>query len=135
MSGLPAWTGVRAVVLDIDGTLVDSAEGIVAGFRHALTAVGVAVPSDATLASDLGPPLTVLLPAYGVPRERLDEAVAAYRAFYFREGLQRATPYEGVADVLTGLARATSWVRRPRSARTPPARRSRPTASRPPSGS
>lgn len=104
MSGLPAWTGVRAVVLDIDGTLVDSAEGIVAGFRHALTAVGVAVPSDATLASDLGPPLTVLLPAYWVPRERLDEAVAAYRAFYFREGLQRATPYEGVADVLTGLA-------------------------------
>ena len=104
VSRLPAWTGVRAVVLDIDGTLVDSAEGIVAGFRHALTAVGVPVPSDATLASDLGPPLTVLLPAHGVPPERLDEAVAAYRAFYLREGLQRATPYDGVADVLTGLA-------------------------------
>ena len=104
MSPLPAWTDVRAVVLDVDGTLVDSAEGIVAGFRHALAAVGVPVPSDATLASDLGPPLTTLLPAYGVPPERLDEAVAAYRAFYFREGLRRATPYEGVADVLTALA-------------------------------
>ena len=104
MSGPTAWTGVRAVVLDVDGTLVDSAEGIVAGFRHALTAVGVAVPSDATLASDLGPPLVTAFPAYGVPAERLDEAVAAYRAFYFREGLHRAAPYEGVAEVLAGLA-------------------------------
>lgn len=104
MSPLPAWTGVRAVVLDVDGTLIDSAEGIVAGFRHALAAVDVPVPSDATLASDLGPPLVSLLPAYGVPPERRDEALAAYRDFYLREGLHRAVPYPGIPEVLTALA-------------------------------
>lgn len=104
MSRLPGSSGVRAVVLDVDGTVVDSADGIVAGFRHAIAAVDVTPPDEATLRSDLGPPLQVLLPAHGVPADRLDEAVAAYRAFYLREGLRRATPYAGVVDALTALA-------------------------------
>nr|WP_232531198.1 HAD hydrolase-like protein [Microlunatus antarcticus] len=95
---------MRAVVLDIDGTLLDSADGIVAGFGHALRAVGVTPPDDATLRSDLGPPLVDLLPALGVPAGRLAEAIAAYRTFYFREGLQQATVYDGVVEALTTLA-------------------------------
>ena len=99
----PSWRDVRAVVLDIDGTVIDSADGIVAGFRHALGVVGIVPPDDATLRSDLGPPLVTLLPALGVPADRLSEALAAYRTFYFREGLQQASPYEGVVEVLTVL--------------------------------
>jgi phosphoglycolate phosphatase len=104
VSRLPAWSGVRALVLDVDGTVLDSADGIVAGFRHALTAVGVAPPTDATLRSDLGPPLVTLLPALGVPADRMPDAVEAYRAFYLREGLHQATPYEEIDAVLTALA-------------------------------
>lgn len=103
MSPLPRWTGVRAVVLDVDGTVVDSVDGIVAGFRHALEAVGVTPPGDDVLRSDVGPPLVTLLPALGVPSGRLAEAVAAYRTFYLHEGLRRATPYEGVLDLLERL--------------------------------
>jgi phosphoglycolate phosphatase len=99
-----AWPDLRAVVLDIDGTLLDSADGIVAGFRHTLEAVGVEPPADATLRSDLGPPLLTLLPALGVPMDRLAEAQAVYRAFYFREGLHQARPYDGVVEGLTTLA-------------------------------
>ena len=97
-------SGLRAVVLDVDGTLLDSADGIVAGFRHALESVGVVPPDDATLRSDLGPPLATLLPVFGVPDDRVDEALAAYRAFYLREGLQRATAYAGVVDALSTLS-------------------------------
>ncbi len=104
MSPLPRWSDVAAVVLDVDGTLVDSADGIVAGFRHALRVVGVTPPDDATLRSDLGPPLVDLLPALGAPVDRVDEAVAAYRAYYFREGLQQATVYAGVVELLTALS-------------------------------
>ena len=104
MSRLPAWSGVRALVLDVDGTVLDSADGIVAGFRHALTTVGVVPPSDSTLRADLGPPLVTLLPTLGVPAGRLTEAVEAYRTYYFREGLQQATPYEDVVEVLDTLA-------------------------------
>lgn len=103
MRPLPRWTGVRAVVLDVDGTVVDSADGIVAGFRHALEAVGVTPPGDDVLRADVGPPLVTLLPALGVPSERLAEAVTAYRTFYLQEGLRRATPYEGVLGLLERL--------------------------------
>ena len=37
---------LTAVIFDIDGTLLDSAAGIVAGFRHALRSVGFPPPSD-----------------------------------------------------------------------------------------
>ncbi len=100
----PAWRDLRAVVLDVDGTLLDSADGIVAGFRHALGSVGVTPPDDATLRSDLGPPLATLLPALGVPAGRMPEAQAAYRAFYLHEAITRAKPYDGVTEVLTALA-------------------------------
>jgi phosphoglycolate phosphatase len=98
-----AWRDVGAVVLDIDGTVMDSADGIVAAYGHALEAVGIASPGEATLRSDLGPPMVTLLPALGVPPERLDEAQAAYRTFYLREGLQQGGPYDGVPAVLTAL--------------------------------
>jgi phosphoglycolate phosphatase len=97
------WRDLRAVVLDIDGTLIDSADGIVAGFRHSLEAVGVVPPDDATLRSDLGPPLAQLLPTFGVPADRVDEALDAYRTFYLREGLQQAMVYDGVVGVLDEL--------------------------------
>ncbi|SEQ68761.1 HAD family hydrolase [Microlunatus flavus] len=104
MSRLPRWSDVSAVVLDVDGTVLDSADGIVAGFRHALVAVGVSPPTDEGLRSDVGPQLVTLLPALGVPPERLAAAVAAYRSFYLHEGLHQARPYEGVSAVLDRLA-------------------------------
>ena len=48
---IAAWRDLQAVVLDIDGTLLDSADGIVAGFRHALESVGVTPPDDTTPSS------------------------------------------------------------------------------------
>lgn len=103
MSRPPRWSGVRAVVLDVDGTVLDSADGIVAGFRHAVASVGLTPPGDDALRSDVGPPLVTLLPALGVPPERLAEAVAAYRSFYLHEGLHQARPYDGVREVLGRL--------------------------------
>lgn len=41
-------TSPQLVIFDLDGTLTDSAQGIVASFRHALAAVGAEVPAWAT---------------------------------------------------------------------------------------
>ena len=101
---VPVWTDLRAVVFDVDGTVLDSAPGIVAGFDHALRSVGLTPPDDATLRSDLGPPLALLLTSFGVGPDRLEDALAAYRAFYLREGRFMAAPYPGMAEVLDTLA-------------------------------
>ncbi|MCW2811507.1 MAG: putative hydrolase [Friedmanniella sp.] len=98
-------SGLRAVVFDIDGTLLDSAAGIVAGFRHALTSVGFPAPSDSVLRADLGPPVGEMFTALGLAPDRLEEAVEAYRHWYLGHGVHRAAPYAGVPDLLATLSR------------------------------
>ena len=56
---------IQVVVFDIDGTLLDSATGILAGFGGALAAGGVPVPDEASLRVHLGPPLSRLPGAVG----------------------------------------------------------------------
>ena len=100
----PRWpTELAAVIFDIDGTLLDSADGIVAGFRHALTSVGIAAPDDATLRSDLGPPIEAYFTSLGMADERLGRAVLAYRTYYLSDGIHRATAYAGVQELLDTL--------------------------------
>lgn len=95
----------RTVVFDVDGTLLDSATGILAGFQHALAAGGVPVPSEDELRVHLGPPLREFLVLAGVRPERLTVAAEAYHSYYLREGLRQAQPYPGVEDLLSGLVR------------------------------
>src|SRR4051794_36090655 len=45
----PAAGPIRSVLFDLDGTLVDSRPGIVAGLRHALGELGHALPADEPL--------------------------------------------------------------------------------------
>jgi phosphoglycolate phosphatase len=107
MTGRRWPTDLAAVVFDIDGTLLDSADGIVAGFRHALESVGATSPDDASLRSDLGPPVGDYFTALGLAENQVREAVLAYRAFYTADGLYRASPYEGVVELLDHLV---SWI-------------------------
>ena len=69
--GRGVWDDLEAAVFDLDGTVVDSADGIVAGFRHALTSVGVAPPQpvrfDVRLPLDGHPvPIEPLVEAGGI---------------------------------------------------------------------
>ena len=97
---------LTAVIFDIDGTLLDSAAGIVAGFRHALRSVGFAPPTDAVLRSDLGPPVGPYFTSIGLDESLLERAVAAYRSYYRAEGMYDATAYPGISDLLAVLSRS-----------------------------
>ena len=77
-------TRPQLVIFDLDGTLTDSAHGIVASFRHALAAVGAVPPTDDLRGwrnSSSARPCTTPWPQLGLG-ERADEAIAAYRADY-----------------------------------------------------
>nr|WP_255506125.1 HAD-IA family hydrolase [Mycolicibacterium sp. 018/SC-01/001] len=93
------------VIFDLDGTLTDSADGIVASFRHALAAIGAPVP-DGDLASRIvGPPMRHTLESMGLG-ERAGEAMAAYWADYTTRGWSMNRPFAGVAELLADLSRA-----------------------------
>ena len=93
------------VLFDLDGTLADSADGIVAGMLHALTKVGIALPDEATLRANVGPPLERVFAELGVTGSRASEAVGHYRDYYLRTGIGQATVYPGIIQTLTSLGR------------------------------
>lgn len=95
------------VLFDLDGTLTDSREGILACIRHALVTLGAPVPEDPSLDRFLGPPLwdtfRELLPE-GSGEVRVDAAVAAYRERFTRVGMFENRVYDHIPDVLASLA-------------------------------
>lgn len=95
----------QLVIFDLDGTLTDSAAGIVASFRHALGAVGADVPAGDLADLIVGPPMHQTMATLGLG-ERAGDAVAAYRADYTSRGWAMNTVYEGVTDLLADLQSA-----------------------------
>ena len=88
----------QLVIFDLDGTLTDSAAGVVASFRHALAAIGAEPPPGDLAARVVGPPLAQTMVTLGLG-DRAEEAVAAYRADYTSRGWAMNALYDGIADL------------------------------------
>ncbi len=96
-----------ALLLDLDGTLIDSKPGIAASIRVACAETGLAQPDEATLHEFIGPPLGYSLEVhYGLTdRAFVDGFVAAYRRSYLAEGMRNGAIYPGMEDVLAEFRR------------------------------
>jgi phosphoglycolate phosphatase len=95
----------QLVIFDLDGTLTDSAEGIVSSFRHALGEVGARVPDGDLAGRIVGPPMHLTLGAMGLG-DRADEAIAAYRADYTTRGWALNSVFDGIPGLLADLRAA-----------------------------
>lgn len=88
---------------DLDGTLIDSAEGITRSVSYAFEQLGHPVPSQAELRGWIGPALrTSFLPLLG-DEARVEQAVALYLERYSREGWTELSVYDGVAEMLDAV--------------------------------
>jgi phosphoglycolate phosphatase len=103
-----AMTPTCSVLLDLDGTLIDSQPGILASCLAALRALGHQPDETLDIKHVIGPPIEdimqVLLHPYG--DDRIDEAVAAYRQHYGESGFRGSEPYPGIANSLKAMQRA-----------------------------
>jgi phosphoglycolate phosphatase len=95
----------QLVIFDLDGTLTDSASGIVASFRHALGEVGAAVPEGDLTKMLVGPPMHLTLASMGLG-DRVDDAIAAYRADYVSRGWSMNQLFDGIPALLADLRAA-----------------------------
>lgn len=91
------------MLLDLDGTLVDSAGLITAHLAGALATVGV-VRSPAELLPLVGPPFETALPALGLSAAETAAAIAAYRASYDRVAAAHTPLYPRVPELLDRIA-------------------------------
>jgi phosphoglycolate phosphatase len=96
---------VQLVIFDLDGTLTDSAQGIVSSFRHALGEIGVPVPDGDLAGRVVGPPMHLTLKTMGLG-DRVDEAIAAYRADYTTRGWAMNSVFDGIPALLEDLRTA-----------------------------
>lgn len=114
----------HSVLFDFDGTLIDSAPGILASFDAALQRTGIA-PAVPLAASLIGPPLP-LTAATLVGRDdpaAVAALIAAFRHDYDEAGYRATAVYEGVPQLLDGLAAAGIALRIVTNKRITPTRR------------
>lgn len=94
-----------AILIDLDGTIVDSAPGILSSLTHMYEQMGLPVPAPAELLKWVGPPLLESLREFaGFDEEQVAEALAIYRADYFTRGVHDATVFPGVPDAVRAIA-------------------------------
>ena len=93
----------KTILFDLDGTLTDSGEGIINCVIYALEKFGLPIPPRENLRYFVGPPLHESFVKQGVPAERAEEAVAAYRERYVPTGMFENSPYPGVRELLEKL--------------------------------
>ncbi|MCG2803400.1 MAG: HAD hydrolase-like protein [Cellulomonas sp.] len=94
------------VLLDLDGTLTDSAPIIRALARATFGDLGLADPGDDGLVGFVGPGLLEGFTSAGVPAELLTAAIATYRERYVADGIPATRAFDGIADQLRQLRAA-----------------------------
>lgn len=98
---------LQHVLFDLDGTLVDSAEGVLSALRRCLDRAGVSTQVELTRAL-IGPPLPMLIAtATGSKDPAVLEALARdFRTEYDATGWRDAPSYPGVPAALDALRAA-----------------------------
>jgi phosphoglycolate phosphatase len=94
------------VLLDLDGTLLDSAPAITTSLAAAFDELGLPVPEPSVLRSLVGPPLADLFLVHGVPAEQVEDAVAVYRRVYVGGAMLETPVFDGVPEALAELRAA-----------------------------
>lgn len=90
------------VIFDLDGTVSDSAPGILASLDHAFAETGYRPPAD--LLRFIGPPFETAFRAEGYSPDEITTLMVSYRAHYWDIGAFQNTVYPGFEEVLDTLA-------------------------------
>ena len=93
------------VLLDLDGTLVDSAAGILGSLAEAFAELGIPLPESGLPHTLLGPPLYLSLPGI-VGADVTPALLATYRRIYGERGLLESPPFDGIDTLLRDLSAA-----------------------------
>ena len=95
---------IEAILFDLDGTLLDTSEGILHSVRYTLNQLQLPQLSDEQIGCFIGPPIQESLMKYvGLTPEAAQKGANIFRDFYKREALFEASVYDGVFPILEQL--------------------------------
>ena len=91
-----------AILFDVDGTLIDSAPGIINTLEEVFSQMGVDT-TNVDLRRYLGPPLRKSFGEHFADPALIEKATGLYRDSYAVKGSHECTPYSGAAGMLRRL--------------------------------
>jgi pyrophosphatase PpaX len=92
---------IEVVLLDVDGTLLDTTEFIHAAFEHTAREHGLALPGRAILNTHVGRPLDEIYAEHAL-EHAVEDLIETHRTFQVRN-LHLAAPFPGAAEALAAL--------------------------------
>lgn len=91
----------QLIIWDLDGTLLDTSEGIISASKYIIEKYGFKIPSDDVFKSFIGPPLQhSFIRVFNVDEEKAMEMTNEFRLRYMERDLLRATPYDGILSLV-----------------------------------
>lgn len=94
----------KGIIFDLDGTLLNTAEGILSSLRYTIDVMGYEPLPEEVMRTFIGPPVKhSLKAAYQLSEEEASCATEVFRARYKDHDLLKAVPYEGITTLLSLL--------------------------------
>jgi len=94
----------KAVVFDLDGTLLDTLDDLTSAVNHALTAFAYPERTREEVKGFIGNGVRLLMQrAVGVEDERFEEIFSAFKSYYAVHCADATKPYTGIEELLSAL--------------------------------
>ena len=101
----------KYILIDLDGTLINSKEGITKSLQYALGQMGIIINDLDSLTRHIGPPLRESIGEYyGLSDEDISKTIKKYRKRYNEKALDENEVYEGVEELLSSLKQAGKYL-------------------------
>ncbi len=97
----------RFIFWDMDGTIVNTYEGVSKCVQYALEPYGIYIEGEENIRHFIGPPLRESFPKYaGIPQEKVEEVVARFRERYNPIGVFECELFPGVRETMEAFHEA-----------------------------
>ena len=88
------------ILFDLDGTVIDSTEAILDGFRVAFETFGGVVPSDEAIKNEVGHTLENMFTTLGVEADMVEKHVHAYKMHYRVISCEKTVLLKGAREAI-----------------------------------
>ena len=91
----------KNIIFDLDGTLLDTSEGIKDAVRFTIEKMGYGYLEDKEMDSFIGPPIqNSLINHFGCTTEEAQRGADVFREYYKNVSLLKASPYKGIYELM-----------------------------------
>jgi len=97
---------IKCIIFDLDGTLLNTTEGVLESARHAANQMGYSQLPYEVISRFVGPPIQESFKRYyGCDSATAQKATNIFRDYYKGAALLKASPYEGILKLCAWLVK------------------------------